>query len=102
MKGNLKHKHDAVDHCSVHERSNSKRYACDDDDVDHGFTDAGSSSVMVKLKRPVSKWNNFIDVDDDGADDWQLDGRCEEINHAAFETKVSDEIVEDDVHPDFM
>ncbi|KAL7583154.1 uncharacterized protein LOC111919493 [Lactuca sativa] len=58
----------------------------------------GLSSVMKKLKRPVSKWDDFID---DG-DDMQLESRCQEIDHAAFEMKVSDEIVEDDVHPDFL
>ncbi|KAI3798251.1 hypothetical protein L1987_33522 [Smallanthus sonchifolius] len=93
VKGNFKrvddnqHNHDTVDCCSVYGRSNSKWNDCDD---------AGSSSLTLKLKRPVSKWNNFID---DDADD---ESRCEEINHAAFETKVSDEIVEDDVHLDFI
>ncbi|KAI3704684.1 hypothetical protein L1987_74911 [Smallanthus sonchifolius] len=43
--------------------------------------------------KEASKQNNFIDDDE---------SRCEEINHAAFETKVSDEFVEDDVHPEFM
>lgn len=68
------------------------------DNVDHGFAHTGLNSVMMKLKRPVSKWNDFID----DADDLQLESRCQEINHDAFEMKVSDEIVEDDVHPDFL
>ncbi|KAL8233346.1 hypothetical protein R6Q57_003124 [Mikania cordata] len=99
--------HDTVDDCSVYGRSismmtnimkpNPKWNACADGG--HGFIDTGSSSVMLKLKRPVSKWNNYID---DNADDWQIESNCEGINHAAFETKVRDEIVEDDVHPDFM
>ncbi|KAM0065082.1 putative MRN complex-interacting protein [Helianthus debilis subsp. tardiflorus] len=104
--GDSQHNDDTVDHCSVYGRSSSMRTdimrrssksgSCDDDG-DRGFTDTGSSSVMAKLKRPVSKWNNFIDDDDDD------ESRCEDIvNDAAFETKVSDEIVEDDVHPDFM
>ncbi|XP_076884658.1 uncharacterized protein LOC143533916 [Bidens hawaiensis] len=73
-------------------KRNSKMNACDDG----GFTDdTGSSSVMVKLKRPVSKWDSFIDDDDES--------ECEEINAAAaFETKASDEIVEDDAYPDFI
>ncbi|KVI07233.1 hypothetical protein Ccrd_014410 [Cynara cardunculus var. scolymus] len=101
---------DNVNDGSAYERSSSmmtkvrrpisERNACqnDGDNVDHGFTYTGSSSVMTKLKKPVSKWNEFID---DG-DELQLESRCQEINHGAFETKVSDEIVEDDVHPDFL
>ncbi|KAL8234012.1 hypothetical protein R6Q59_020112 [Mikania micrantha] len=99
--------HDTVDDCSVYGRSismmtnimkpNPKWNACADGG--HGFIDTGSSSVMLKLERPVSKWNNYIE---DNADDWQIESNCEGINHAAFETQVSDEIVEDDVHPDFM
>ncbi|XP_021994127.1 uncharacterized protein LOC110890791 isoform X2 [Helianthus annuus] len=109
--GENQHKDDTVDHCSVYGTSSSTRtdimkrsskWGSCDDDGDRGFTDTGSSSVMAKLKRPVSKWNNFIDDDDDDDDD-DDESRCEDIvNDAAFETKVSDEIVEDDVHPDFM
>ncbi|KAI3757453.1 hypothetical protein L6452_04990 [Arctium lappa] len=95
---------DNVNHGSAYERSSSmmtkiRRPISDDgDNGDHGFTYARSSSLMTKLKKPVSKWNDFID---DG-DESQLESRCQEINHGAFETKVSDEIVEDDVHPDFL
>lgn len=73
------------------------------ENVDHSFTYTGSSSVMKKMKKPASKWQDFIDSDDDDdADGSQLENRFQEINHAAFETDVSDDIVEDDVHPDFL
>ncbi|KAK9052457.1 hypothetical protein SSX86_029086 [Deinandra increscens subsp. villosa] len=108
VEGNSENQYNNHDHVSVYgrsnlmmtniERPNSKLNA--GADVDRGYT-GSSSSVMVKLKKPVSKWNKFID-DDAAADGWQLESGCEEINHAAFETRVSDEIVEDDVHPDFM
>ncbi|XP_076954585.1 uncharacterized protein LOC143629108 [Bidens hawaiensis] len=92
--GEDQHNHDTVDHGMSNSmmKRNSKMNACDNG----GFTDdTGSSSVMVKLKRPVSKWDSFIDDDDESG--------CEEINAAvAFETKASDEIVEDDVYPDFI
>lgn len=102
--------HDNVDNTSVCQlsssritkirRPNSQINACRDDgqNVDNGFTYTGSSSVMMKLKRPASKWNDFID-DDDGL---QLGSRGQEINYGASETKLRDEIVEDDVHPDFL
>ncbi|GJZ40306.1 hypothetical protein Tco_0586869 [Tanacetum coccineum] len=77
--------------------SKFKRPVCEN--VNHGFTNIGSSSVMTKLKRPASKWNDFLDDEND----LELEmSRCEEVNNAAFERKVSDEIVEDDVHPDFL
>lgn len=78
--------------------SNLKACGDDGDNVDHGFTRTGVKSVMMKLKRPVSKWDDFIDDDDD----LQLESRCQEFNNDRFEMKVSDEIVEDDVHPDFL
>ncbi|PWA39442.1 hypothetical protein CTI12_AA571960 [Artemisia annua] len=93
---------DNIDHSFAYKATSSimskfKRSACDS--VDHGFTSLGSSSVMTKLKRPASKWNDFLDEDND----LELEmSRLEETNNAAFERKVSDEIVEDDVHPDFL
>ncbi|PWA78816.1 hypothetical protein CTI12_AA211380 [Artemisia annua] len=64
--------------------SKFKRPACDN--VDHGFTSLGSSSVMTKLKRPASKWNNFLDDDND----LELEmSRFEETNNAAFERKFT-------------
>nr|XP_043614565.1 MRN complex-interacting protein [Erigeron canadensis] len=83
------------------QRPNSKSNAWKEDEtkVDQSFAYTGASSLMTKLKKPVSKWNDFIDDDDD---DLQLESRCPEINNDVFKTKVSDEIVEDDVHPDFL
>ncbi|PWA59994.1 hypothetical protein CTI12_AA380840 [Artemisia annua] len=97
----IQHK-DNVDHSFAYKATSSimskfKRPVCDN--VDHGFTNIGSSSVTTKLKRPASKWNYFLDDDND----LELEMiRFEETNNAAFERKVSDEIVEDDVHPDFL
>ena len=97
----IQHK-DNIDHSFVYKATSSimskfKRPACEN--VNHGFTNIGSSSVMTKLKRSASKWNDFLDDDND----LELEiSRFEETNNAAFERKVSDEIVEDDVHPDFL
>ncbi|GJZ97209.1 hypothetical protein Tco_0669662, partial [Tanacetum coccineum] len=97
----IQHK-DNVDHSFAYKATSSimskfKRPACEN--VNHGFTNIASSSVMTKLKRPASKWNDFLDDEND----LELEmSRCEEVNNAAFERKVSDEIVEDDVHPDFL
>ncbi|PWA63237.1 hypothetical protein CTI12_AA356320 [Artemisia annua] len=97
----IQHK-DNVDHSFAYKATSSimskfKRPVCDN--VDHGFTNIGSSSVTTKLKRPASKWNYFLDDDND----LELEMiRFEDTNNAAFERKVSDEIVEDDVHPDFL
>ncbi|KAL4557686.1 hypothetical protein LXL04_035873 [Taraxacum kok-saghyz] len=82
--------HDNADYNPAYKRS-----ACTDD---LGLKHNGLSSVMKRLKKPVSKWDDFID----DADDMQHESKYLEINHSAFETKVSDEIVEDDVHPDFL
>ncbi|XP_076907823.1 uncharacterized protein LOC143564435 [Bidens hawaiensis] len=82
MVGDNQHNHDTVDHGISNSmiKWNSKVNACDD--ADGGSTDTGSSSVMVKLKRPASKWDSFVDDDDESG--------CEEINAAvAFETKIN-------------
>nr|GEZ10677.1 hypothetical protein CTI12_AA571960 [Tanacetum cinerariifolium] len=97
----IQHK-DNVDHSFAYKATSSimskfKRPACEN--VNHGDINIGSSTVMTKLKRPASKWNDFLDDDND----LNLEiRRCEEINSAAFERKVSDEIVEDDLPPDFL
>nr|GEZ99964.1 uncharacterized protein [Tanacetum cinerariifolium] len=97
----IQHK-DNVNHSFAYKATSSimskfKRPACEI--VNQGFTNIGSSSVMTKLKRPASKWNDFLD--DDNYLEFEM-SRCEEVNNAAFVRKVSDEIVEDDIHPDFL
>nr|GEZ68293.1 MRN complex-interacting protein [Tanacetum cinerariifolium] len=70
------------------------------DIVNHSFAYKATSSIIdAKLKRPASKWNDFLDDDNDL--EFEM-SRCEEVNNAAFVRKVSDEIVEDDIHPDFL